>query len=111
MWNALSPLTDPATNVQIGGLFWVANGTGNITAVSARVTSARSTGSLTVELFKNGSVQALTAVIDGTNTTYKATTGSIAFVAGDYFDLRYDTAGTFSPTTNNLFASLQATYA
>lgn len=62
---------------------------GKIIRVSVDQTAARSGGTATHTVYKNGSSTAITAVIDGTNTTHVVgTAGSVAFAAGDLLDTR-----------------------
>lgn len=72
---------------------------GSIVGVSTAGTSARSAGTLTVEVYKNGSGVGLTAALDGTNTQYHygvQATGSDTFVAGDRLDVRVTTDGSWA---------------
>lgn len=76
---------------------------GKVVGISASMSAARTQGSATFEVFKNGSALTgtPTCVIDATNTqrTYGAS-GTGTFVAGDYLDVRVDMAGTYAPTTS-----------
>jgi hypothetical protein len=75
---------------------------GSITGVYVLLNDTRAAGTLTVEVFKNGSGTGLTAVLDGTNTSFKATTqakGLDTFVAGDSVDVRVTTDGSWGAST------------
>lgn len=94
--------------------YWIAPRAGSITGVVVRSDAARAAGTLTVEVFLNGSGTGLTAVLDGTNTTVKATTQASAldtFAAGDQLDVRITTDGAWLPTTANVRAALEVTFA
>lgn len=85
---------------------------GSITGVIVKSNAARIAGTLTVEVYKNGSAIGLTAVIDGTNTTFKATTqnvGDDTFVAGDEIGVRITTSADWSPTTADIQALVEVT--
>ena len=82
---------------------------GSITAVCVKSNAARTAGTLTVEVFKAAAGTGLTAVLDGTNTTYKATTqakDTDTFAAGDELDVRITTDGTWAPTTADIRVSV-----
>lgn len=69
---------------------------GSIVGLALHCTSARNAGTLTVEVYKNGSATGFTAVIDGTNTQWVTSTqvaGTDTFVAGDRLDVRGTTSG------------------
>lgn len=90
---------------------------GSVTAVLATLTEARTAGTLTVDVFKNtglagaaGSSIGLTAVIDGTNTSRKATTqakDTDAFAAGDELYAVVTTDGSWLPTTSDLRVAIE----
>lgn len=83
---------------------------GSITGVWARVSVARSAGTATIEVYLNGAATGLTAVLDGTDTQFAATTqviGTDTFVAGDRIDLRITTDGSWAPTTTDLRAGVE----
>ena len=89
---------------------WIAPRSGSITAIAVLSNAARTAGTLTVEAYINGVATGLTAVLDGTNTTFKASTqakGTDAFVAGDKLDIRITTTGAWLPTTADVRASLE----
>lgn len=88
---------------------WIAPRAGSVTGVVVKSNAARTAGTLTVEVYKNGAGTGLTAVLDGTNTTVKATTQAMdldAFVAGDELDVRVTTAG-WTPTTADIRAAIE----
>lgn len=90
---------------------WIAVRAGSVTGVNVKSNAARIAGSLTIKVFKNGTVLGtLTAVLDGTNTTFKATTqakDTDTFVAGDELELRVTTDGSWSPVTADIRAALE----
>ena len=86
---------------------------GSIIGVSVASAEARSAGTLTVEVYKNGVATGLTAVIDGTNTQYGYGTqavGSDTFTARDRLDVRVTTDGTWAPTTADIEAKITVGY-
>lgn len=67
--------------------------------------AARTNGTLTVDATINGTVTGCTAVLDGTNTTTKATRqGNSAdkFTAGQRIGVKITTDGTWAPTTADI---------
>lgn len=83
---------------------------GSILGVAVYSNAARSAGTLTVEVFKNGTGTGLTAVLDATNTTFKATTqakDTDTFAAGDRLDIRITTDASWAPTTADVRATLE----
>jgi len=67
---------------------------GKIIYVSVDQTAARTAGTATHTVYKNGTSTAITATIDGTNTTHVVgTAGSVAFAAGDLLDTRQSVSG------------------
>jgi hypothetical protein len=89
---------------------WIAPRAGSVTAVVVKSNEARSAGTLTVEVYVNGVATGLTAVLDGTNTTVKATSQNKdldTFVAGDEIDLRITSDGSWAPTTADVRASVE----
>lgn len=84
---------------------WIAGRAGSVTGVYVKSNAARAAGTLTVEVTKNGVGIGLTAILDGTNTTFKATTqakDSDAFAAGDEIGVIITTDGAWSPTTADI---------
>jgi hypothetical protein len=83
---------------------------GSITGICVQSNAARTAGTLTVEVYKGGSATGLTAVLDGTNTTFKATTQAKdldTFVAGDKLDIRITTDAGWLPVTADIRASME----
>lgn len=83
---------------------------GSVTGVWVKTDDPRTAGSLTVEVYKNGVATGLTAVLDGTNTTFKATTQAKdldTFVAGDELGIRVTTDAGWTPVTANIRAGLE----
>ena len=59
---------------------------GSITGIIVAANAARTTGTVTGEVYKNGAATGLTVTLDGTNTQYHSATqavGTDTFVAGD----------------------------
>lgn len=90
------------------GNVWVAPRAGNLVQVRVWSNEARTAGTLTVEVYLNGVATGLTAVLNATDTTFKATAQDPAdpFVAGDRLDIRITTDGTWAPTTADIVAGL-----
>lgn len=81
---------------------------GSIVAMSAGVSEARLTGSITVTVFKNNVTTGFAVTIDGTNTVSNNSTqaaGSDTFVAGDVLDIRL-VSSTWSPTTSDIYVQV-----
>lgn len=111
-------VTTPQTNVELTravGRFRAIRA-GSITGVIATLTEARTAGTLTVTVFKNtglaaaaGATIGLSAVIDGSNTSRKATTQAkdvTTFVAGDELYAVVTTSG-WTPTTSDLRVAIE----
>lgn len=107
------------TNVELTravGRFRAAR-SGSVTAVIATLTEARTAGTLTVDVFKNtglagvtGASIGLTAVIDATNTSRKATIqakDTDTFVAGDELYAVVTTDGAWAPITSDLRVAIE----
>lgn len=97
---------DPSANISAFPDAFIPARGGRITAVSVRTNDARTAGTLTVEVFKNSVATGLTAVLDGTNTTFKATLGSVACAAGDRLELHYSTSS-WTPTAADIRGTLE----
>jgi hypothetical protein len=90
---------------------------GSLTAVIATVSEARTAGTLTVEVFKNtglagasGSGTGLTAVLNATNTSRKATTqakDADTFAAGDELFVVVTTDAGWLPVTSDLRVAIE----
>jgi hypothetical protein len=95
---------------------WTAVRAGSVLGVVVHASEARTGGTLTVTVFKNtglagaaGSTIGLTAVLDGTNTSRKATTqakDSDTFAAGDELYAVVTTDGSWAPTTSDIRVAL-----
>lgn len=99
---SVTPLQVPIVTVRAG----------SITGISVALSAARTGGTATFEVWKNGVATGLTVVINGTNTQYHYTTqaaGTDTFVAGDRLDVRYTTDGSWAPTAY-AEASIEVTY-
>lgn len=78
---------------------------GSIIGVVVYTNDARTAGTLTVEVTKNGSGTGLTAVLDGDNTTVKVTTQAKetdTFAAGDRIGVALTTDSSWAPTTADI---------
>jgi hypothetical protein len=89
---------------------WIAPRNGWVHDIWVFSDAARTTGTLTLTLFKNGvALGATTAVLNAVNTTYKLTQVDnfvLPFNPGDQLDLRVTTA-TWAPTTANILAGME----
>lgn len=75
-----------------------------IVGISITSDTARSTGSITVDATVNGTATGLQAILDGTNTTRKATTqgrGSDVGAAGSRVGVKL-TSASWTPVTNDI---------
>lgn len=106
------------TNTQMGRALPVSAGTmtfaavpvrvdraGSVIGISVAATDARTAGSVTFEVYKNGSGTGLTVTLDGSNTTYNHATQAVGldtFAAGDRIDVRA-TKSAYTPATNARF--------
>ena len=82
---------------------------GSVVEIWVRLSAARSAGTLTLTLHKNGVAQAMTVVIDGSNTTNNYTfaiQGTYNFVRYDLLALYITTDGSWAPTTADLRAGI-----
>ena len=89
---------------------WIAPRDGSVTGVMVKSNAARTAGTLTIEVFKNGVATGLTAVLDGTNTTTKFTSqakDTDTFVVGDELDPRITTDAGWLPVTADIRASIE----
>jgi hypothetical protein len=91
---------------------------GSVTGVVVHAVEARTAGTLTIKVFKNTGLSGaagsqlgtLTAVLDGSNTSKKATTQAKdvdTFAAGDELYLTITTDGSWTPTTSDVRAALE----
>ena len=83
---------------------------GSVTGIVVRSNAARSAGTLTVEVTVAGAGTGLTAVLDGSNTTAKATTqdvGTDTFTAGQEIGVRVTTDGSWAPTTADISVDVE----
>jgi hypothetical protein len=86
---------------------------GSITGVIVRTNDARTNGSLTIEVTKNGTGIGLTAVINAANTAFKATLqapGTDTFVVGDTIGVNVTTDGSWAPTTSDQAIMVEVVY-
>ena len=82
---------------------------GSVVEIWVRLSAARSAGTLTLTLHKNGVAQAMTVVIDGSNTTNNYTfaiQGTYNFVRYDLLALYITTDGSWAPITADLRAGI-----
>jgi hypothetical protein len=104
------PLTNPAYPGANATNKLVVTSPLTIVGVSVHSSAARTAGTLTVELYKNGAGTGRYATVDGTNPTVallavfpQIDTG----VAGDTYDMRVTTSSDWAPTSANIRASFQ----
>jgi hypothetical protein len=96
---------------------WIAPRAGSVTGVVIVASEARTAGSATVEVFKNtglsgaaGAGTGLTAVLDGSNTSRKATTqakDTDTFAVGDELYIVLTTDAGWLPVTSDLKVSIE----
>src|SRR5205814_10665253 len=90
---------------------WIAVRAGSVTGVNVKSDTPRSAGTLTLKVFKNGATFSVNpAVLDGKNTTFKATTqakDTSTFVAGDEISCVVATDSAWLPTTANIRAAVE----
>lgn len=82
---------------------------GSVVGITVASGDARTAGSATFTVFKNGSSVGLSAALDATNTQYAyatQATGLDTFVAGDRLDIRVTTTADWAPTTADVNASV-----
>lgn len=84
---------------------------GSITALTIQSENARSGGTCTVAVTKNGTATAVTAVLNGTNTTKVTTTSAkdvVTFAAGDVIGCKVTTDGSWAAgATPSLLADVE----
>jgi hypothetical protein len=83
---------------------------GSVTGLWARSSEARTAGSCTVFVFKNGVSTGMNVAINASNTTFDHTfqaKDAITFVATDQLDLRVSTSADWAPTTADLTAGME----
>lgn len=86
---------------------------GSVTGIMVALSSARTSGSLTGEVYKNGAATGLTVVIDGTNTQYHYTVQAPSldtFVAGDELSVYAFETGTFQAGTSSVLWDIEVAY-
>ena len=90
---------------------WVAPAPGAVRALWVRSDAARAGGTLTIELFKNGTQLGVALVtLNATQTTFNVARlerSTLPFLPGDILDLRLTTTGAWSPTTANMVAGIE----
>lgn len=82
---------------------------GSIIGISVASSEARTAGTATFEVFKNGIGTGLTTVLDATDTQYAfgvQAEGVDTFAAGDRIDVRVTTDGSWAPTTADVEVSV-----
>lgn len=83
---------------------------GSVTGVCVKSNEACTAGTLTIEVTKNGTGIGLTAVLDGSNPTFKATTQAKdvdTFDAGDQIGVTITTDGSWAPTTADIRVAIE----
>lgn len=90
---------------------WIAPRAGRIVSVWVYSSEARSAGTLTIEVFKNGTQFGTVSVsLNATYTTFDVRyvkRQTLPFAAGDRLDLRITTDGSWAPTTADVRAGLE----
>jgi hypothetical protein len=97
--------TDMLTAIGDAVCEFIMNYAGSILAVGVVSDQARTAGTLTVEVTKNGTGVGLTAVLNGTNTTKKVTTqtkDTDTFVAADLMGVHLTTSADWAPATADI---------
>lgn len=87
----------------------VTSHSGDIVGLTVASSEARTAGTATFEIYKNGTGIGLTVVLDATNPQYVAASQAAAldtFVSGDRLDVRVTTDGSWAPTTADVEASI-----
>lgn len=82
---------------------------GSVVGLSVSCSEARTSGSMTFEVYINGAATGFTATIDGTNTQYVSSTqvgGLDSFTAGDRLDVRATDAVLQPDSSNYIEASI-----
>lgn len=84
---------------------------GYVSGIAVRSNLARTAGTLTAEVYKNGVAIGLTATLDATNTATATTLQDAvdAFNAGDQLAVRVTTDGSWAPTTADIIVSIEVT--
>lgn len=85
---------------------WIAGEARTITRVQVKSDTARTAGTLSAEIVKNGTPTGSKATLDGTNTTIHTATVSVSVAAGDEIELTADTNG-WSGTAANIRAQIK----
>ncbi len=99
---------DAATNATAANSSMPMPFNGIVRGIIVSGSGARTSGTATFKVFKNGSLvgSGPDAVIDGTNTQYVASSGGTeTFSAGDLLDIRVTTSG-WAPTNQEWFAQI-----
>lgn len=98
---ALSRLSGP--DCEAGGV--IVPRAGSITAVAVYSNAARTAGTCTVEVVKNGAATGFTAALNGTNTQFAVATAAKdarALAAGDILGVQVTTSSDWAPTTADI---------
>lgn len=82
---------------------------GRIVGISVVTATARTAGTSVWTVYKGGSSTAITATLDGTNTTTVSSTGSVTFAVGDVLDVRH-TDTTYTPASTITEATVFVEY-
>ncbi len=102
--NISGTATASMTLLPYGGNEYYVQKSGHISRITIVLTEARTAGTLTFKITKNGAAQTvLNAAIDSGSTQYEEVFGDnddLAFLAGDRIGLQVVSAG-FTPTTSD----------
>lgn len=90
---------------------WIAPRAGSVTGIAVHSNAARTAGTLTLRVFRNGTqLGTLGATLDGSATTFRAVYQEkdvATFQAGDILDVRVSTDATWAPTTGDIRGILE----
>lgn len=93
---------------------WIAPRVGSVVAFWVKSNEARTAGTLTIELFKNGTQLGTEAItLNATQTIFNVNyvkAGVLPFKAADELDLRITTTGSWTPTTADIRAGMDIEY-
>jgi hypothetical protein len=80
---------------------------GVVTGIGAALSTNCTAGTLTVELYLNGSTASVTAVIDTGTPIATWEVCAVDFEGGDYLDLYLTTTGSYTPTSADLMGMIE----
>lgn len=99
-------------NAGSGPTEWVALRPGWVSGVSGRLLANITAGNIRFLVFKNGSpTGAYLEMTKGSKKFVTFTENQFTFIEGDLLDLRMTTNSTWAPTTSEILAEIEVTYA